>query len=246
MIGYLANLAVPRSGEILKCTLLSKYDGVPVEKLLGTIVLERAIDITCLLILFGLAFLAQYSIVSQYASNLYQKAMLSGKAASGAQGLLVVVLIVVSLFLLGKILFSKFQDIPMIRTVQKIFKGVGDGLATIKYMEEKWIFTLCTAGIWALYIIGTWVGLKAMPGTNGMGIEVAVSGLAFASIGMIFTPGGIGAYPFFMAKVLERNGVPFEVGYANGTLQWFAQFIIIVVMGFVSLAALPFYNKTRK
>ena len=60
---------------------------------------------------------------------------------------------------------------------------------------------------------------------------------------MILTPGGIGAYALFLAKVLEKSNIPFEIGYANGTLQWFAQFLIVVIVGSLCLAILPIYNK---
>src|SRR5687767_5486886 len=52
MVGYLANLAVPRLGEILKCTILARYEKVPAEKLVGTIVAERAFDLVCLILIF--------------------------------------------------------------------------------------------------------------------------------------------------------------------------------------------------
>jgi hypothetical protein len=48
-----------------------------------------------------------------------------------------------------------------------------------------------------------------------------------------------------MAMVLEKNGIAFGIGYANGTLQWFAQFIIILIWGFICLGLLPWYNKKR-
>ncbi len=81
---------------------------------------------------------------------------------------------------------------------------------------------------------------------RGLSFEVAISALAFASVGMILTPGGIGAYAFLLARVLEKNGIPFELGFANGTLQWFAQFIIIIIAGFISLILLPYFNKTKQ
>lgn len=82
-------------------------------------------------------------------------------------------------------------------------------------------------------------------GTEHLGLPDALSALAFASIGMIVTPGGIGAYAFFMAKVLEKSGVPFELGFANGTLQWFAQFLIVLIVGSICVVALPVYNKSK-
>jgi hypothetical protein len=49
-----------------------------------------------------------------------------------------------------------------------------------------------------------------------------------------------------MAKVLELNGVDYALGLANGTLQWFAQFLIVIVLGGVSLILLPIINKEAK
>ena len=98
--------------------------------------------------------------------------------------------------------------------------------------------------IWFLYLLATYVGLYATQGTESS-FQTAISCLAFASIGMIITPGGIGAYAYFMAKVLELNGVDYTLGLANGTLQWFSQFIIILVLGGIALIALPLFNKQK-
>lgn len=110
-------------------------------------------------------------------------------------------------------------------------------------LATKGRFIAYSAMIWSLYILGTWVGLLATEGSSHLGLPTAISALAFASIGMIITPGGIGAYAFFLAKVLEKNGVSFEIGFANGTLQWFAQFLIVLIVGFCCLGLLPWYNK---
>src|SRR5579871_6688074 len=94
LIGYWANLAFPRLGEVLKCTALSRYEKVPAEKLVGTIVAERAFDVICLATVFGLAFIFQFDILQSLASKYilpafqnangktsYQKIMLLAGAA---------------------------------------------------------------------------------------------------------------------------------------------------------------------
>jgi hypothetical protein len=63
---------------------------------------------------------------------------------------------------------------------------------------------------------------------------------------MILTPGGIGAHAYFMAKVLELNGVDYTLGLANGTLQWFSQFLIVIALGGISLILLTILNKQAK
>jgi len=134
----------------------------------------------------------------------------------------------------------------LIQKINNVLKGIWEGLTSIQHLQQKGLFILYSVAIWGLYILGTWVGLWATAGTDTLGLPAAVSALAFASIGMIVTPGGIGAYAYFLAKVLELNGVPFELGFANGTLQWFAQFIIVLVVGFISVGALAWYNKRKQ
>jgi len=245
MIGYLANLAIPRLGEVLKCTILSKYEKVPTEKLVGTIVTERAVDVVCLLIVFLLAFITQYQIVGEYAKQIALD-MFANKTGSFSIVKIAIAVSIVLVFIFGsKFLLRKFAHLRLVIAIEKILKGIWEGFISIRHLKQKTRFILCTIGIWSLYILGTWVGLYATQGTNHLGLSVAISALAFASLGMILTPGGIGAYAFFLAKVLEKNDVPFEIGYANGTLQWFAQFLIIVVVGALCLILLPIFNKTK-
>jgi hypothetical protein len=246
MIGYLANLAVPRLGEVLKCTILTKYEHVPVDKLMGTIVAERAFDLLCLVLIFILAFALQFDVIGHYGINLL-KQLFKGKDGSfsfAKVGLVLLVIIVVVATV--RFFLKRFLHIKFVEVISKFIKGIWQGIISVKDLQQKWAFIFTSLGIWAMYLLGTWVGFYATTGTAGLSFEVAVSALAFASIGMIITPGGIGAYALLMARVLEKNGVPFELGFANGTLQWFAQFLIIVLVGFISLMLLPYFNKSNK
>jgi|LakMenEpi03Aug12_release.lakeMendotaPanAssembly.Ray.scaffolds.fasta_scaffold54704_2 uncharacterized protein (TIRG00374 family) len=245
MIGYLANLAVPRLGEVLKCTLLAKYEKVPADKLIGTILIERAFDVICLVLVFVFAFVSQYDVIGEYAHQLlndfFKKK--TWNYTSGQTFILASTIILI--LLLIRYLFRKFNHISIVAAILKIIKGIWEGLKSIQQLQQKGQFILLSISIWVLYIAGTWVGLMATSGTASLGLPAAISALAFASVGMIITPGGIGAYAFFLAKVLEKNAVPFEIGFANGTLQWFAQFIIVLIVGSISLGLLPWFNKKK-
>lgn len=246
MVGYLANLAVPRLGEVLKCTILAKYEHVPAEKLVGTIVAERAFDVLCLGLMFLLSFALQFQVIGAYGINLLKKLFI-GKGGGLDLSKFAIAFAVTIILVVGIRLFlKKFAHIKLISSIRNILTGIWQGLVSVKDMKHKWEFVFCSLGIWAMYLLGTWIGFNGTAGTAGLSIEVAVSALAFASIGMIITPGGIGAYAYFLAKILEQNGVAFEHGIANGTLQWFAQFLIIIFVGFISLGLLPWYNKKRK
>ena len=246
MIGYLANLAVPRLGEVLKCTILARYEKVPAEKLVGTIVAERAVDVISLGIVFFLALITQFDVLGAYGTELFRQ-LFENKRGSFSPLRIIIALIVLLLILLAiRIWFRQFSHLKVVILAKKILKGIWEGLSSIGKLKNKRAFILYSVGIWGLYIFGTWIGLLATSGTSHLGLQHAVAALAFGSIGMIVTPGGIGAYAYFIAKVLEQNDIPFETGFANGTLQWFAQFIIVVIVGALSLLLLPVYNKKKE
>lgn len=246
MIGYLANLAVPRLGEVLKCTILARYEKVPAEKLVGTIVAERAVDVISLGLVFLLALFSQFEVVGEFAHQLFRQLFETRSGNLSLVKLGIVAAVVVVLTIAIRIWFDQFSHLRIVMVTKKILLGIWEGLNSIRNLQQKRYFILYSAAIWLLYIVGTWVGLLATEGTSHLGLRAATSGLAFASIGMIVTPGGIGAYAYFLAKVLEKNEIPFEIGFANGTLQWFAQFIIVVLVGSVCLVLLPYYNKKKK
>ena len=243
MIGYLVNLAIPRLGEVMKCTILAKYDHVPAEKLVGTIVAERAFDLLCLLVVFIAAFALQYDVIGDFGINLFRKAFLGKSGTFDSTKFAIVAAILLIIIIAVWQLLKRYDQIKIVHRIHGILTGVWQGLVSVKDLKHKWGFIFCSIGIWGLYLLGTWVGFYGTVGTAGLPFQVAVSGLAFASIGMIVSPGGIGAYAVFLAKVLQRNGVDYELGLANGTIQWFAQFLIIVIVGFISLGLLPWFNK---
>jgi hypothetical protein len=247
MIGYLANLAVPRLGEVLKCTILAKYEHVPADKLVGTIVAERAFDVVCLILVFLLAFALQFHVIGDYGVHLLKRLFISNSGKFNVSKITITILLIVAFVLALKYLFKRYPHLKLIKSIKDILRGIWQGIISIKDLRQKGAFIISSLGIWAMYLLGTWLGFNATAGTAGLSLDTAVSALAFASIGMIITPGGIGAYAFFLAKVLQQHGIPFAVGFANGTLQWFAQFMIIIFVGFIALGLLPYYNKkTRK
>ncbi|OYW80480.1 MAG: hypothetical protein B7Z27_03740 [Sphingobacteriia bacterium 32-37-4] len=243
MVGYLANLAVPRLGELLKCTLLAKYEKVPADKLVGTILVERAFDVISLGLVFLIALISQFDVVGEYAGQLLGPLLNTDNAAIPYFKIGLTLFILLFIVIGSIVIIKKIPHNKLVSVFSNIIAGVWEGLSSIRQLEQKGLFIIYSVLIWGLYIVGTWIGLYATAGTSSLGIAAAVSALAFGSIGMIITPGGIGAYAYFIAKVLEKNGIGFELGFANGTLQWFAQFIIVLIVGFISLGLLPWYNK---
>ena len=243
LIGYLANLAIPRLGEVLKCTLLSKYEKVPADKIVGTIVAERAFDVLCLGLVFLLALTLQFNVI-QTGWHQLQAGPASG-ATENHQQLYLEIFVGVIIVLLVLYFTFKQKLKKLIDSIKGIFWGVWAGIMSATKLKKHNLFFLYSFGIWFMYLFATYIGLYGTEGTASS-FATAISCLAYASIGMIITPGGIGAYAYFMAKVLELNGIDYTLGLANGTLQWFSQFIIVLVLGGLSLILLPIVNKQIK
>jgi len=244
LIGYLANLAIPRLGEVLKCTLLAKYENVPAEKIVGTIVAERAFDVVSLGIVFLMALGLQFNVIEAGWNQL--RSQMVTPVINSNEGNWKMYLIVGIGILLVALFFILRKRIPtFVISIKKIVGGIWEGVMSATKLKQQKLFFVYSFGIWFLYLLATYVGLYATAGTESS-FATAISCLAYASIGMILTPGGIGAYAYFMAKVLELNGVDYTLGLANGTLQWFSQFLIVLVLGGVSLIILPIINKQAK
>jgi uncharacterized membrane protein YbhN (UPF0104 family) len=243
LIGYLANLAIPRLGEVLKCTLLAKYEHVPAEKIVGTIVAERAFDVISLGIVFLMALGLQFNVIEAGWNQLKNQAAVPSNTDEGNWKIYLMIGIGIVLIALYFILRKRIPK--LVASIKNIISGIWEGVISATKLKQQKLFFLYSFGIWFLYLLATYVGLYATEGTESS-FATAISCLAYASIGMILTPGGIGAYAYFMAKVLELNGVDYTLGLANGTLQWFSQFLIVIVLGGLSLILLPIINKQAK
>lgn len=246
MVGYLANLAIPRLGEVLKCTILARYEKVPADKLVGTILVERIIDVICLISVFIIAIISQAGIIGKYAGATLEKYFFAGGAPVIIKKLLLFALILLAIYLILKFIFRKFDQYLIIQRIKNIFSGVKTGIASVKNLENRWAFIFHTVFIWGCYVGGTYLGFYATAGTEHLPFAATLPVLAFASIGMIITPGGIGTYPTLIMEVMILYNIEKGIGYANGTLQWFAQFLIILVVGSISLALLPYFNKSSQ
>ena len=70
MIGYLVNLAIPRGGEVSRCYNLFKLEKTPVETSFGTVVIERIVDVVCLLMLIAFSFFVEWNKLETFIRSL--------------------------------------------------------------------------------------------------------------------------------------------------------------------------------
>ena len=247
MIGYLVNTGVPRLGEVVKCTLLSRYEKIRADKLIGTIVMERAVDVVCLLIVFILAIIFQWHIIGDFVFSAFGRFFSDQtghtsmvKLAIGLSSLLI--FLVILYFIL-----KRFGHIDAIAKIRTIVKGISHGLTSIRFIKHKGLFVFHTVLIWVLYLSSTTAGIYALQETSHLGIGGGLTTLVIGSVGMIISPGGIGAYALVVAKLMKLYGLDENtIGAALGWLLWSVQTLIILVGGVIFFSLLSYFNKKEK
>lgn len=244
MIGYLANSAIPRLGEILKCTFLARYEKLNVGKLVGTIIIERTFDFICFIIFIGITILIQIDIVGKYVQ---QKIIKIGDSAGTPiwVNLLLIFLAIAAFVLLIKFFFKKYPGNKIVSRINIFLQGIAEGFKTIKALKKKKLFLLLTLFIWALYLLQVYIGFSAMQGTAHLSIKAACSVLTLASLAMIATPGGIGSFPLFVMETLTIYSIAAPLGKAFGWLIWGVSTGIVIIAGVACLLLIPYINRKR-
>ncbi|MEO5684566.1 MAG: lysylphosphatidylglycerol synthase transmembrane domain-containing protein [Chitinophagaceae bacterium] len=245
LVSYIVNQFVPRLGEVVKCSILTRYEKVPTDKLVGTVVAERAFDLLCLAIIFTITFFSQVDVIGGFASGMLNKIFSSGDNSTGVRILnwLLIIAAVVVFFLIIRWLLERFAHIRLIQKIKGIFKNIVHGLTSIRYLKNKSWFIFHTVLIWILYLAAIRVGMAAMNETNIYGIKESLSVLCMGSVGMIATPGGAGAYPLLVQETMMLYGLTENMGRAFGWLLWLVQFFMVIFFGALCLVLLPLINR---
>lgn len=233
LIGYLANLFIPRMGEVAKCTVLARYERVPADKMVGTIVAERIFDVICLLVIIIVAFVAEFHIIGDYVE------LIIGKLTQKTSTILMAIGVAVALVGLLVWFYKKNKK----NKVGNFIKGMGDGVRSIFALKKKGLFFMYTVLIWGMYLLMLQLGFWSMPFTQHLNGMTALVVLVFGSVGMIVTQGGIGAYPVLVGKILTRYGLDEPSGLAFGWVSWLVQTMIILILGFIALLLMFTYNR---
>ncbi len=245
MIGYFANLAFPRLGELSKCEILRRYEGVPINKLLGTMIVERAADLLSLIILMGVVIVFEFHFLKETIMTYLVDPVL-GTMQSNGKTLLLLGVALLLLFAAGIWLLRKFRHIPLFIRIRELAVGFAEGLKSIGKMENAWAFVFHSIFIWGLYYTMTYVAFFAFAETAHLGLMAGLVVFVFGSIGMVMPlPGGIGSYHSLVRLALSLYAVPAATAAAFATAIHAGQTFGIILFGFLSLILLPVINDKK-
>jgi len=247
LVGYFANYGIPRMGEVTRCTLAAKYDKVPFEVGFGTVITERIIDTILFLVIFFLTLALQFGELIGLANKfifdplLHRFSGISQSPVKLAVIGIVILAISAALFLLRK----KFAGL-LKGKLGGILKGMAEGIGSVRKMESPLKFIALSLMIWACYFYSLYICFFALNGTAHLGQKECLTLLLFGTFGVIFSPGGLGAYPAILGFILANTYKVDPVSsFALPWLSWTSQFALVVVLGIISLIVLPIYNRKK-
>ncbi|WP_340199594.1 flippase-like domain-containing protein [Ascidiimonas sp. W6] len=233
-IAYFANLGIPRSGEILRATTLTTYEGVPFQKAFGTIVAERIVDLLMLLLIIFAALIMQTDTII----NFFMERGFDFKF----------LLLLALLGLLGLFIFFRFIKISeniLAVKLKAFINGLIEGALSIFKMKNKAPFILHTFFIWAMYLLMFWVIKYSVAGTESLSLDGIFTAFIAGTFAISATNGGIGVYPIAVSKILVLYGISATAGDAFGWIMWSAQTLLVVIIGVLSFLFLPIFNAKK-
>jgi hypothetical protein len=242
MVGYFANMAFPRLGEVTRCGVLAKYEKIPFNKSFGTVVTERALDLIIFFLLFLLTIFTQIGTLRDYLNN-HVYPGLQGKFIhpfsnplflAGITGFFALV-IVLFLFFRKKIIHSKLYH-----KIGLLVYGFWEGFKSLSQIRRPVLFVFYSLAIWFLYFLMVYTCFFCFASTSSLTPGAGLSSLVLGSIGIMITPGGIGLYPAIIQETLLLYGLSRATGLALGWIAWTAQTVMIFVVGGGSLILLTF------
>lgn len=243
MIGYLVNLVIPRGGEVSRCYNLYKLSGSPVETSFGTVVVERIVDLLCLVILVTLSFAVESEKLFAFMSTLpIQASGLTGKLAIAGIALLIIILGGFGLYWYAK------RNQKLGTFIKRTLSGFKQGFAAVFKLEQKFLFIVYSAAIWALYFLMSYCVVMAFKETSVLGITAVLSLFAIGAIAMAAPlPGGAGSYHtlvpaglVFLYAIPQSDAVAFTFVFHA----W--QTLIMIVAGAIAMVVTSWIVKKKK
>lgn len=241
--GYLMNLTIPRSGELARSTALYGVEKVPVDKSFGTIILERVVDLFCMLGFLVLTVVFKEDAIITF----YQKSGIKINPTYIIGG--------IALLAVGTFIFFKFKDkfthLPLIGKVIEFVEGIFHGLTTIFKLKQKGKFIILSIAIWVSYYLAAYLVCFALPETSSFTFADGFFLIVVGTLGMMVpASGGIGAFHLAMklgiGALFLSLGKSFEegskIGFTYAVISHTMQLVIMLVMGFISI---PMLAKAR-
>jgi len=242
MLGYFANLGIPRIGEIIRATSMSRYENIPVEQTMATIIVGRIIDVLFLLLFIGASFVLSFNVLSKYFQDNFQFSIINLVYL----GISLAIASIIGYFVF--IRFSKgfaLSNNKLLNKLSEIMNRFLEGLKSILKVDNKALFIAYSLGIWVCYYLMTYLCFFAYEPTSHLGPIAGLVVFVFGTLGIVFpSPGGMGSYHYLVVQALIIYGIGGVEAFSFAMLLFFAiQLFCNILFGIIALVGLPIFNK---
>lgn len=243
-MGYFMNALIPRAGEVARCTTLNRTDKVPVNRLFGTVILERVIDFIMLFLLICLTLILEYDKILVFFDTTRQ-------SDSSDDGGINWTFIILGVFILSGIILylmrGRLRKHPFYDKIKSFWAGLKEGIKSISKLEHKWFFIGHTLFIWSMYFLMSYVVVFALDSTSHIDASSGLFVMIVGAFGIIApSPGGIGSYHYLAMIGMGIVGVEKSDALSFATLVHTGQTIMTLLAGGVALIAVYNYRRQNK
>ncbi len=243
IVGYLANLAFPRMGEVSRCAVLKRTDDVPISTSIGTVVTERGVDLISLLILVAGALAFEFTKISSLLSDMFGQVL----ANLSVQQVLIIAVVALLALAAAWWAFARFRNSPGFVRLKELLLNLWHGVSSISKMKSPLKFILSTVVLWLSYYFMSYVIVFSLEETAWLDLKAGLVLLAMGGIGMAMpVQGGFGTYHAFVAGILLWYGIEEQTGVFFATLLHTSQVITAMVLGGLALLVVVFLPRKKQ
>jgi glycosyltransferase 2 family protein len=245
MIMYLTNLALPRAGELARCSVLGKYEKIPFTKLVGTVVIERITDMMALVVFAVLIFSFQADVFLKFIQNhpdIQNRLVL----LFSARNILIMFFALTFLILILIIYRKNVMRTSLFKRIEGLYVNFLEGIRAIKYMESKWKYIGHTIFIYVMWLAMLYVVFFSYPPTSNLSLPAGMAAFVMGGLAMIApVQGGIGPWHFMVYETLFIYGIDKTDGKIFALIAHTSTNLSLMFMGFIALLLLPVINREK-
>lgn len=244
-IGYLTNFALPRAGELARCGVIARTGKTSFEAALGSVVLERAIDMLSLILIVVTTLIFRWEVFGNFFRDQIWQPMTSSLSFNLIWILLALILITILIIILIRKNRKQLSQNKFYKKVADMFKGLIGGIKSGFKMKKRGLFLFYTVLLWVIYWFMSFATMQAFPSLGGLNGMDALFLMIAGSLGWVVPiPGGIGAYHFIVSLALwSLYGVPQSTGVIFATVSHESQALVMLIFGAISLLSVALYKK---
>ena len=242
MVGYFANMGLPRIGEIVRAGLFARYESIGPEKVMGTIVVDRIMDLLSLLFAIFLVVVLQGNVLFEFFRNEFADTIFA-KA-----GIYILIAGVILFFFLAYRFRRIIKKWRLYQKIHHLVDGFRDGLRSLRRVEKPWLLVLDTVLIWLMYYLMMFLCFYSFGPTVHLGWMAGLMTFVFGGLGIVFpSPGGMGTFHAMVIMALSIYGIAGDDAFSFANIQYFSvQLFGCMLFGIIGLIVLPIINKKSK